>query len=532
MESINIDPSNSEYQENEVIESTKDEFKIDDEIFNLIIELNSDNKIYFKLINSNVISLYYYMNVYNYEDIIQLLNLDKEHYKNLKTIFKFLNTALLKKKLNIIKNKNIYIIKIIRVIDFDEFEIELQLNKMKLSDDEMFKILINEIKSLKKGSYNDYINEIKNGIKEYENKINRLENKIKKLEKIIKENDYNKGENGQVINNKDNFKGNPKNLEFKYELTNQRSNTGNLYNFDVFVGLKDKIEYLIYNNKNNNNIDIMRIDNKQIIKSLQGHHAPTLVIRYYKRTEDIDYILSIDEQNEVIIWAIQKDYSKIYDKIMIDVNSLIYDAILLFNINNNDYLLVSSCSPNEYCLLYNLNKYFKLEKTLYSTGKNQTYYLIPWIYNNIYYIIELCNLKISITNIFEDRQYAELKSSPDGHHASGYLYNNNYLCVVDTNNHFIRIWDLVNKSIYKQISYDANQGCQIIPWNYKYTIIGCRACIIIIDINEEKVVKKINFNNNDCLFAGIKKIHLNKYGECLIGSSSFNSIKLFVIQDD
>ena len=37
----------------------------------------------------------------------------------------------------------------------------------------------------------------------------------------------------------------------------------------------------------------------------------------------------------------------------------------------------------------------------------------------------------------------------------------------------------------------------------KYTIIGCRACIIIIDINEEKVVKKISFNNADCLFAGI-----------------------------
>ena len=532
MENQNQVTHNLEYQENKLIESAKDEFKIEDETLNLIIELNSDNKIYFKLINLNNISLYYYMNVYNYEDIIKLLNLDKEHYKDLKIIFKFLNTALLKKKINIYKNVNIYILKIIRVIDFDEFEIELKLNKIKISNEEMFKLLINEIKSLKKGSDDEKINEIKNGIKEYENKINILENKFNKLEKIIKENNYNnKGENGQVIKSENDFKGNPKNLEFKYELTNQRANTGNLYNFDVFVGLKDKIEYLIYNNKNNYNIEIMRIDNKQIIKSLNGHSAPTLVIRYYKKNENNDYILSVDDRNELIIWDVNT-YTKRYDTQMIEYKSKIYDAILLFNINNKDYLLISSCDPNEFCLLFILQRPFNVYKKLYSTSCNRTYYLIPWIYNNIYYIIELCTSKISISNIFEDKGYAELKSSPDGHHASGYLYNNNYLCVVDTNYSNIRIWDLVNKTIYKQISYDANQGCQIIPWNYKYTIVGCKACIIIIDINEEKIVKKISFNNTECLFAGIQKIYVNKYGECLIGSSAFNSIKLFVIQDD
>ena len=37
-------------------------------------------------------------------------------------------------------------------------------------------------------------------------------------------------------------------MHHKYYLNNQIV----FYNFDVFIGLKDKIEYIIYNNKCNN----------------------------------------------------------------------------------------------------------------------------------------------------------------------------------------------------------------------------------------------------------------------------------------
>ena len=44
--------------------------------------------------------------------------------------------------------------------------------------------------------------------------------------------------------NQINFKENPQNLKFKYQLTNNRTDSGLLDNFDVFIGLKDKIEYI------------------------------------------------------------------------------------------------------------------------------------------------------------------------------------------------------------------------------------------------------------------------------------------------
>ena len=154
--------------------------------------------------------------------------------------------------------------------------------------------------------------------------------------------------------------------------------------------------------------------------------------------------------------------------------------------------------------------------------------MIPWLYNNKYYIIECCVNKISINNIFEDENYANLSKEPEGRHFCGYIYNNNYLCVSDYDNKYIRIWDLVNKSIYKQINYDARYGREIIPWNNKYTIIGCDSCFVIIDIEEEKMIKKINSNKAKD-FYGLKKIKMKNLGECLICSGNGNIIELFSI---
>ena len=381
----------SDYKEGQVIETTQYEFEIEDEKLILLIEVHSDNKINFKLINSNNLSLYYYMNEYNYDDIIKILNLDKEHYKDLKKIFKFLNTALSKKKVNLYKEKDFYLLKIKRVIDFDELEIDLELHKKKTSKEEMFNLLMKEITVLKNGyseNNNENINELKNNIKEYQNRINMLENYVIKLEKIIKENEY-KG-NGQEIRDINNFRENPKKLEFKYELTNKRTDSGYLFNFDVFVGLKDKVEYLIYNNKYNFNIDIMRIDNKDIIKSLEGHEKKTNVIRYYKKNENTDYILSTDVGNIIIIWDIQNNYNKKHS-IKSGFKHPIMDAILLLNARpDRDYILITNYDDMDSIHLYSFDRFgIRFQDYLVKARYNISLYLIPWKYLNQHYIIEL-----------------------------------------------------------------------------------------------------------------------------------------------
>ena len=158
--------------------------------------------------------------------------------------------------------------------------------------------------------------------------------------------------------------------------------------------------------------------------------------------------------------------------------------------------------------------------------------MIPWLYKNKYYIIECCSNKILINNIFENEKYVILSKEPEGYHYCGYIYKDNYLCVSDWDNNLIRIWDLVSKSIYKQINYEANNGCEIIPWNNKYSIIWCEGCFAIIDIEEEKMIRKINYNEaneKNLNLQGIKKLKLNNLGECLISSSEGYIIELFSI---
>ena len=90
------------------------------------------------------------------------------------------------------------------------------------------------------------------------------------------------------------FKEDPNNLKYIENITYNTSCGGFLYSFALFNGIKDNIEYIVYNNKNNYNIEIMRINDKTIINSLKGHNDRTTVIRYYIKDNKEEYILSCD----------------------------------------------------------------------------------------------------------------------------------------------------------------------------------------------------------------------------------------------
>ena len=129
--------------------------------------------------------------------------------------------------------------------------------------------------------------------------------------------------------------------------------------------------------------------------------------------------------------------------------------------------------------------------------------------------------------MLEDECYANLNMNPEGVYFCGYIYNDNYLCVSDNNNNCIRIWDLVNKIIYKEIKYDGIYGYEIIPSNNKYTIVGCEDNFIIIYIEEGKMVKKMKLDRINV--GGVKKMKISKLGECLIIADNKSNIKLYSI---
>ena len=201
--------------------------------------------------------------------------------------------------------------------------------------------------------------------------------------------------------------------------------------------------------------------------------------------------------------------------------------MLLFNIFNKDYILLSNSSKDEYCKLYEFKENTPFIRNIHGTNDHCTYFIIPWLYQNKYYLIECSDNKIYINNIFEDENYADLSMDPEGSYFGGYLYNDNYLCISCVGRYFIRIWDLAKKVIFKQINFE-NSGStcfyETIFWNNDFTIFTSDDSIIMIDIKESKMIKKIS--KNGCR-ASAKKIKMEQLGECLICKTSSNEIQLY-----
>lgn len=533
------------------------EINCNNDTYLLIIEKISEKKIKFKIRQINNISFLYYENIFSYEEITKILLLEKNYYDNIDKIFKFYENSIKRQKVSLIidKEKKIIKISIKKVMDFDEVNCYMDLYENKLTNEEMIIILFNKIKEMelkendkniitdnKSNNNNDLIKNLVKKNEEMEKKINSIieENKelkksISDLEKSLNElksrNVLQKEENIEENNFKSqnvhiNFYENPENLVFKEFLTNNHSNSGWLREFALYTSLYDNLEYLVYNNKNNYNLDILRIKDRKIIHYLKCHKTKVSVIRYFiQNKNNKEYLLSCDESRLVCCWDISS-YTLI-DSIYTNYSGYIWDALILFNIIGKNYIFLPSNNLNECTKIYEFKEKIQFVREISGTKDNKTNYLIPWFYDNNYYLIECCSSKISINNILKDEVYSNLKCEPEGLHCCGYIYNDNYLCVSDYNNNFVRIWDLINKTIYKVINYEGNYSYGIIPWNDVYSIIACSGYLVIIDLKQQKMVKSIMLKKAN--LCGIKKIKLSQLGECLICSDTSNNIRLFNI---
>ena len=150
------------------------EIKINDN--KIRIETNNDEIIFILTIG---ISFYKYIKKYKYNEIIKKLNLLE--CKDIKEVYEYLINSeykIIKEEKKLILNKNK----------------EIRLDEKMIKNDEMIKILIEEIKKIKneKKKENEEINELKKINEEKENKIKNLENKYNELKEKINKLDANK----------------------------------------------------------------------------------------------------------------------------------------------------------------------------------------------------------------------------------------------------------------------------------------------------------------------------------------------------
>ena len=324
------------------------------------------------------------------------------------------------------------------------------------------------------------------------------------------------------------------NPNFKHNL--EIINELNLYKkFEVYKTFKDKQQYIAL--IKGNNLDIFSILNNKRILSLKGNNSIINTIRYFINNNNFnEYLISSDYDRIIIIWDITNDYNvkhKIDMKLTRDY--IINSCLLVFTHNKDSYIVSTAVNCEEEfdessTKIYSFND-GKYIRDIINSNNIIVYYLLSWYNKNNgdYYIVQNCNSKILINNLFEEKKYTEFNHQPESYFYKGFIYNKNnkdYLCCCSTNG-YINIWDLYNKIPVKIFYFNNYYFTDVIQWNDKYIIVidssNNNCGIIIIDKEKEKMISNIKSKDD---FWCIKKIYHPNYGESLITSGK-SKIKIW-----
>ena len=348
-----------------ITESETYELLLEKDEIQLTMSLYDNTYIEFKLVPKNIIESSYYIAKYNLE------TLNKNLYifcKNLKEVFQFFNKIFQKKKINLLlsKDKSKIYMNFKNIINFDEqVEINLELNEVKLSKEEILQILIKEVIQSKKQilllekkvteNEQKYDAKIKDLKMDYEQKIEEIkktnnvlleeynkrkqkeeeeENKKKEEEKIISLND-----NVNLINN------------FKFKNIDKIKNINVISNDLSITYMKSVAVYTII--KNNERLyEIAYPDNKN------GYN----IIIYNLLLNKIENKINKAHSNNI---HKIKHYSNPFSKNHILLSSSYDKSIKLWNISSNpivNILTIKNCFDGDnfspFCLMFKEEDFF------------------------------------------------------------------------------------------------------------------------------------------------------------------------------
>ena len=256
------------------------------------------------------------------------------------------------------------------------------------------------------------------------------------------------------------------NLRYKENIINDFKYSYWIFdNYDIYYKYENKLEVFLVYGKQDNNINIIRLEDKKFIKTLKGHKKLVdLVKSFYNKNDNKNYLLSVDYSKLVILWDLNK-YKQIH-KINTYYSKSINSFSILFEKN---YIITSTEGTNgntDTTKLYSLIN-ANIIMSINHTSNNETLYLLIWKYNNNYYLIELCYDNIFIYDLSNGKLFKDLTSKYNliTYFYSGFIsYDNKYLYTC-SNNGYINIWNLYTGTLAFNIKNKAFDFMKITLWS-------------------------------------------------------------------
>ena len=330
----------------------------------------------------------------------------------------------------------------------------------------------------------------------------------------------NEKESKEIKNNRNDFDKekylNLENFKVFHEIKIAYSKSGLDNTFESFIYCD--IPYLVFATRDKSIVSY-DLNNSSVVTEIKNAHDDFISnFRQYQKDVNIIYILSISGKiNDIKIWNF-KNWECIFNLRKRFLLGNVFSACYIYK-NNQDYLLTSNSNDSQYIQLYDFTG-----KEILSLNESQGKVLfLDYFFdkeNSKYYIISGCHSYVKSFDLEENKlyhKYYENDIMTDWHSSLKINYSENIIKLIDScwGDDYLRIWDF-HKGILlcKFKTGGINIKC-LCPWDENYFFVGNRDhSIKLIDIKNEKVVK--TFNEHKDWTVTIRKIKIDKYGECLI----------------
>ena len=355
-------------KDKKILETRTHKLQLNKDEYELTMGIDDSDYIHFKLRQTNSISSSYYTSNFDLITITKLLYVIN---KDIKDVFNFYDKVLAKNKVKLVynKEKNLMLLNFTNIINFDELvETSLELKEVKLTTEEIFEIIFNEVKNLKdQGMTKDFmdildkrINDIKEDKSGKEKLINELKTEINGIKEYVDK----KIEEAEIKNKKkfDEIEKRIKNLEEKNkkkEIEEEEKLKKEKENEKLQLESNDNINLI-----NNFDSDIQKYKNVEVIANdLDIRFMKSVAVYSIKREEKIKYEIAYpDNKNGYNIIFYDLKINKISNNLSNAHSSYIYRIKHYYQSLLNRHILLTS-SADKSVKLWNISsnpikKYF------------------------------------------------------------------------------------------------------------------------------------------------------------------------------
>jgi WD40 repeat protein len=308
--------------------------------------------------------------------------------------------------------------------------------------------------------------------------------------------------------------------------------------FEVYYSYQNFNEIMIVSPNKQNEIRIMSLKRKKLIRVLRGHSALVCMVRHFFNPKNqCDYLISVDDDKILLVWDLSNNF-KIKQTLNLTYKN-IYSAIMIFD-DSNDYIITSTY--NNINLAEDFTKIFIFEtgkflRNIPNTNKAKTYYLLPWKnqVDNTWNVIDFCVGFILVNQINGEDKPLILKANVNFETGLTYYYgniigkDNNQLCAISEGG-YLHIWNLFDSTLLQTMKFNNGILNTLLKWSDRYIIVSDRQnCLYyIIDIIANRIITKVKNNVKDFIKI-FKKIKHPLLGDCMIICNHAHQIELWAM---